>query len=96
MKLWPHQFRLYLRLHFVAGHCFQLWQVRSPLTRGPEAEMTQVKINTQDKLACKLLTYTPNIFHKLVIFSPAVVLAKSCSSIYPYYSQLAGWDWGIV
>ena len=52
--------------------------------------MTQMKINTKDKLACKLLTYTPNIFHKLVIFSPAVVLAKSCSSIYPYYSQLAG------
>ena len=39
--------------------------------------MIHMKINTQDKLACKLLTYyTPNIFHKLVIFSPAVVFGK--------------------
>lgn len=52
--------------------------------------MIRMKINTQDKLACKLLTYyTPNIFHKLVIFLQLLFLAKSCS-IYLYYSQLAG------
>ena len=54
--------------------------------------MIQLKINTQDKLACKLLTYTTNIFHKLVIFSPAVVLAKHVagSPIYITVRWLAG------